>query len=246
MTIPGLSFGSAARLYDTIRPTYPQTAITWALRPVLGERPVRVLDLGAGTGLLSDVLVAAGHEVVAVEPDEQMRAVAAGNLPGVEVLSGSAEQIPLPDASVDAVVVGQAYHWFTPERALPEIRRVLRREGVFAPMWNIRDERTPWVAAFSEVVGQEGWGLDEGWPYGAVEPWFTTPELGMFEHTVPIPPAALVDLARSRSYYLTADADEQARLDRDLATLAGTHPDLAGRDVVDMPYRTCVYRMRPA
>ncbi|NUT21260.1 MAG: class I SAM-dependent methyltransferase [Hamadaea sp.] len=248
MITPGLSFGSAARLYDTIRPTYPPSAITWAL----GGKPVRVLDLGAGTGLLGAVLLAAGHEVTAVEPDEQMRAVAAARLTtaspdrAADVLAGSAEDIPLPDGSVDAVVVGQAYHWFTPERALPEIGRVLRAGGVFAPMWNIRDERTPWVSAFSAVVGNEGWGLDQGWPYAPVTPWFTEPELGIFEHTVPIPPAALVDLARSRSYYLTADAGEQARLERDLAALAGTHPDLAGRDVVDMPYRTCVYRMRPA
>ncbi|MEV6967694.1 methyltransferase domain-containing protein [Hamadaea sp. NPDC051192] len=245
MITPGLSFGSAARLYDTIRPTYPLTAITWALGAP-GDRPSRVLDLGAGTGLLSAALRAAGHEVVAVEPDDQMRAVAATRLPETEVLAGSAEDIPQPDASVDAVLVGQAYHWFTPERALPEIRRVLRDEGVFAPMWNIRDDRTPWVAAFSGIVGHEGWGLVDGWQYGPVEPWFTDLELGMFEHTVAIPPAALVDLARSRSYYLTADAGEQARLTQELTTLAGTHPDLAGRDAVDMPYRTCVYRMRPA
>jgi SAM-dependent methyltransferase len=149
MSTSALSFGSAARLYDSIRPTYPVRAVAWAI----GAKPVRVLDLGAGTGLLAGVLHAAGHEVIAVEPDEQMRTVAAERHPGTQVLAGSAEDIPLRDESVDAVVVGQAYHWFTPQDALPQIHRVLRKDGVFAAMWNIRDDRTPWVAALSGIVG---------------------------------------------------------------------------------------------
>ncbi|MFJ8441611.1 class I SAM-dependent methyltransferase [Kitasatospora griseola] len=240
MSTSALSFGSAARLYDSIRPAYPVQAVARAL----GAEPIRVLDLGAGTGLLTGVLRAAGHEVIAVEPDAQMRAVAAERLPGTQVLAGSAEDIPLPDGSVDAVVVGQAYHWFTPQDALPQIHRVLRKDGVFAPMWNIRDERTPWVAALSAVIGTEGYGLESAWQYGPVAPWFTEPELGLTEHTVTVPTDRLIDLVRSRSYYLTADAAEQARLDREVGELAATDPALAGRDSVEMPYRTCVYRMR--
>ncbi|MER5640150.1 class I SAM-dependent methyltransferase [Kitasatospora sp. NPDC002227] len=240
MSTSALSFGSAARLYDSIRPTYPLQAVTWAI----GAKPMCVLDLGAGTGLLADVLRDAGHEVIAVEPDEQMRAVAAERLPGTQILGGSAEDIPLPDESVDAVVVGQAYHWFTPEAALPQIHRVLRKDGVFAPMWNIRDDRTPWVAALSDIIGKEGYGLDSTWQYGPVAPWFSEPELGLTEHTVTVPTSRLVDLVRSRSTYLTAHATEQARFDREIGELATTDPALAGRDTVEMPYRTCVYRMR--
>ncbi|MFJ1791701.1 class I SAM-dependent methyltransferase [Kitasatospora griseola] len=240
MSTSALSFGSAARLYDSIRPAYPAQAVARAI----GAEPIRVLDLGAGTGLLTGVLRAAGHEVIAVEPDAQMRAVAAERLPGTQVLAGSAEDIPLPDGSVDAVVVGQAYHWFTPQDALPQIHRVLRKDGVFAPMWNIRDERTPWVAALSAVIGTEGYGLESAWQYGPVTPWFTEPELGLTAHTVTVPTDRLIDLVRSRSYYLTADAAEQARLDRGVGELAATDPALAGRDSVEMPYRTCVYRMR--
>jgi SAM-dependent methyltransferase len=242
MSDSALSFGSAARLYDSIRPTYPVPAIVRAL----GAEPVRVLDLGAGTGLLTSALRAAGHEVVAVEPDEQMRAVAAERHPGLRLLAGSAEEIPLPGASVDAVVVGQAYHWFTPEKALPEIHRVLREGGVFAPIWNVRDERAPWVAALSRIVGSEGYGLETAWQYGPVAPWFSEPELGLTEHAVTIPTGRLVDLVRSRSYYLTAAPAEQARLDREIGELTTTDPALAGTDSVDMPYRTCVYRMRRA
>jgi len=136
MSDPALSFGSAAHLYDSVRPPYPPNAIDWALggvglpktSAVIDDsspwaRRLSVLDLGAGTGLLTGVILAAGHDVVAVEPDEQMRAVAAERYPALSVLAGSAESIPLPDACVDAVVVGQAYHWFTPQQALPPTRR---------------------------------------------------------------------------------------------------------------------------
>ena len=259
MITPALSFGSAAHLYDSVRPSYPADAIAWALdgagrsdaSAVIDDdspaaRRLSVLDLGAGTGLLTGVLLAAGHDVVAVEPDEQMRAVAAERYSAAGVLAGSAEDIPLPDACVDAVVVGQAYHWFTPQRALPQIRRVLRGGGVFAPVWNVRDDRVPWVAALSGVVGSEGYGLEASWPYGLVAPWFTEPEQGLFEHAVPMPTARLVDLVRSRSFYLTADDATKTRLDADIAELIATHPALAGRDTIDMPYLTCAYRMRPA
>ncbi|HEY9484976.1 MAG TPA: class I SAM-dependent methyltransferase [Micromonosporaceae bacterium] len=259
MIIPALSFGSAAHLYDSVRPTYPADAVAWALggagwseAPGViddnspSKRQLRVLDLGAGTGLLTGVLLAAGHDVVAVEPDEQMRAVAAERYSAASVLAGSAENIPLPDASIDAVVVGQAYHWFTPQRALPQIRRVLRDGGVFAPVWNVRDDRVPWVAALSGIVGSEGYGLKTTWPYGPVTPWFTEPEQGLYEHAVPMATARLVDLVRSRSFYLTADDATKMRLDAEIAELIATDPALAGRDTIDVPYRTCVYRMCPA
>jgi SAM-dependent methyltransferase len=261
MSMSGLSFGSAAHLYDSVRPTYPAEAIAWALGgaalsevpapAVVDDNPpparqLSVLDLGAGTGLLTAVLLALGHVVVAVEPDERMRAVAAERTSAARVLAGNAEDIPLPDASVDAVVVGQAYHWFEPQRALPQIRRVLREGGVFAPVWNIRDDRVPWVAAFSDIVGKEGYGLETSWPYGPVSPWFAEPRLGLFEHVVPMPTARLMGLVRSRSFYLNADDATQTRLDAEITDLVDTNPALAGRDTIDMPYLTCVYRMRTA
>src|SRR5258706_11017369 len=99
---PGLSFGAAPDRYDELRPSYPPAALTWAL----GTGQVRVVDLGAGTGKLTRVLLALGHEVVPVEPDAQMRRRLAQRSPGVEPLEGSAESIPLPDGSVDAAVAG--------------------------------------------------------------------------------------------------------------------------------------------
>src|SRR2546421_7759509 len=126
----GLSFGPAADLYDQVRPSYPQQALVWAL----GEAPRKVVDLGAGTGILTRVIRALGHEVLPVEPDEAMRARLAASTPGTTPLAGRAEAIPAPDGSVDAVMAGQAYHWFDRDPAHREIARVLRPGGVFAPV----------------------------------------------------------------------------------------------------------------
>jgi hypothetical protein len=102
------------------------------------------------------------------------------------------------------------------------------------------------VAEFSRIVGAEAPGLAVTWQHGPVSPWFSGPEQGLFRHTVPMSTSRVVDLARSRSYYLTADDVEQARLEAEIGRLVTTDPALAGRDSVDVPYLTCVYRMRPA
>jgi SAM-dependent methyltransferase len=238
MSTHALSFGAAARLYDTIRPTYPDQAVAWTL----GERPLRVLDLGAGTGLLTRVLTGAGHEVVSVDPDAQMLSVLAERNPSATVLQGSAERIPLPAGAVDAVVCGQAYHWFDRQTALPEIARVLTPRGVFAPMWNLRDESVPWVGRFSEIIGSEGADLERQGGTRDFGPWFTGTEHAVFDHGVAMTAAGLLDLVRSRSYYLTAEPERQAQLEADVRELLATHPDLAGRDRLEMPYKTHVYR----
>jgi SAM-dependent methyltransferase len=135
------------------RPGYPDSAVEWALRPVRGRKVVRVLDLAAGTGRLTEALQRAGVDVIAVEPDPQMRAEMLRRVSGVAVLAGAGEDIPLPDERVDAVVIGQALHWFDQQRALPEIARVLKRGGVFAALWNGDDHRAEWVVEYSRLSG---------------------------------------------------------------------------------------------
>src|SRR5262249_10204105 len=135
------SFGSAAAEYAMHRPGYPDAAVKWALRPVRSRTVVRVLDLAAGTGRLTQALQRTDVDVIAVEPDPQMRAEMLRRVSGVAVLAGSGEAIPLPDERVDAVLVGQALHWFDQGRALPEIARVLKPGGVFAALWNSDDHR---------------------------------------------------------------------------------------------------------
>jgi ubiquinone/menaquinone biosynthesis C-methylase UbiE len=146
-----VSFGLRADAYDQHRPDYPIEAIRWALAGA--HRPVRqVLDLAAGTGKLTGGLLATGVEVVAVEPDPGMRAEFTRNHPAVELLAGTAEVIPLPDDSVDAVLVGQAFHWFDLDRSLTEMARVLRPGGVVAGVWNHDDETVDWVARLATLT----------------------------------------------------------------------------------------------
>ena len=146
----GSSFGAAAAAYAEHRPDYAQAAVRWALEPAPGPR---VLDLGAGTGKLTATLVALGADVVAVEPDPAMLAELRRALPAVRALPGSAEAIPLPDASVDAVLAGNAMHWFDMAVAGPEIARVLAPGGILAGLWNVMDDRVDWVAGLERVGG---------------------------------------------------------------------------------------------
>jgi SAM-dependent methyltransferase len=145
-----LSFGSVAADYDRYRPGPPGAALDWLIPP--GARAV--LDLAAGTGAVTRQLAGRAGRVIAVEPDERMRAVLAARCPGAEVRPGRGEDIPLPDASVDAVVISAAWHWLDPDRAGPEIARVLRPGGTLGVMWVSRDVRVPWVAEFNQLARQ--------------------------------------------------------------------------------------------
>ena len=147
----GSSFGAAAAAYAEHRPDYAEAAVRWALEPVRDRAGVRVADIGAGTGKLTATLVRLGADVTAVEPDRQMLAELRRAMPAVRSVPGSAEEIPLPDASVDAALAGQAMHWFDLDRAMPEIARVLTPGGVFAGLWNVDDDRVGWVAALAEI-----------------------------------------------------------------------------------------------
>ncbi len=144
----GSSFGGAAAAYAEHRPDYAQDAVRWALKPAPGPR---VLDLGAGTGKLTATLVALGADVTAVDPDPAMLAELRRLLPEVRAMAGSAEAIPLPDACVDAVVAGQALHWFDMAVAGPQIARVLVPGGILAGLWNVDDDRVDWVAGLERV-----------------------------------------------------------------------------------------------
>jgi SAM-dependent methyltransferase len=235
-----LSFGSAAADYDRHRPSYPVAALRWAL----GETPRRVVELGAGTGILTRALRSLGHDVVPVEPDAAMRAQLEASTPGVTALPGTAEAIPLPDGSVDAVVAGQAYRWFDRAQAHPEIARVLRPGGIFAPVWNRRDESVPWVAALSAVAddARGGRGVRDDVPeLVSFGPRFAPLERAQFGHTVRTTFEGVVELIKTRSYYLTADAARRAEVEAAVRDLAVRFPELAGGEF-ELPYRTIVYR----
>jgi SAM-dependent methyltransferase len=232
-----LSFGAAAEDYDRHRPGYPIEAVVWATPTA----PARVVDLGAGTGILTRALVAAGHEALPVEPDEGLRAQFARSTGGRPVLAGSAEEIPVPDSSVDGVVAGQAYHWFDRERAHWEIARVLRPGGVFAALWNIRDESVPWVAELTAIAdAARGYrGADDHTP-GSFGPQFGPLERAEFAHATTHTAGSLVELMKTRSWYRTATPRRRIAVEQAVIDLVARH--LNGRDEFALPYLTVAFR----
>jgi SAM-dependent methyltransferase len=219
-----LSFDRVADVYERSRPQYAPDALAW-----LAERlPLRrVLDLGAGTGKLTRQLVALGADVVAVEPGDEMRAVLHRVLPGVEALSGSAEAIPLPDASVDVVTAGQAFHWFRTSEALPEIHRVLRPGGGFAFMWNHWDDEDPLLRSLNDLVD----GLRGDHPERDVQrdelyasPLFRTDEARDFRHAEELPPEIVVERVSSVSAVSAADPGVRERALAEVRRLVGEAP----------------------
>ena len=234
-----LSFGAQASAYERGRPSYPPEAVDWLLATGTGQ-PVRdVLDLGAGTGKLTSRLVERGLRVVAVDPITEMLDVLRESLPDTPALLGSAEQIPLDDDSVDAVLVAQAWHWFDPERAIAEVVRVLRPGGRLGLLWNVRDERLGWVKDFGRIVGRE-----HDWADATVDlpDPFIDVQTHQVEWTNYITPQALIDYVASRSYCITSPADVRTRTLDDVRQLLASHPALAGSQGIALPYVTVCAR----
>lgn len=232
------SFGSVAQTYDRARASYPQAAVEWVLEPVQDRTGIRVLDLGAGTGRLTTILLGMGVEVVAVEPDEAMRALVPA---GALSLAGTAEQVPLSDQSVDAVLVGQAWHWFDHQQALAQVRRVLRPGGVLGLLWNVFDDTVPWVAELVAAASAEDRlsAMDDELPYEG-EP---VPVRREFPHGQAMTRDLLVENLASRSgTVLLAPGARKDLLQR--------VSDLAPADAFEVPWvcdtwRACTRDLRP-
>ena len=214
------SFGATAAQYAQYRPGYAEAAINWCLEPVSDSQPMRVVDLGAGTGILTGALVRRGADVVAVEPDPGMLAELRRRLPEVRALEGSAEALPLPDQSVDAVLCGQAMHWFDLDRALPEIGRVLRTGGVLAGLWNMDDNRVGWVAELAEITKSgatlSGWRQapdveSEEYVLHAGSEWFTPMEEREFDNKELRTADSLAAVIATTSRFLLMEEAERAR-----------------------------------
>jgi SAM-dependent methyltransferase len=229
-----LSFGSAAALYDSARPSYPAEAARW----ILGDEPVRVADMGAGTGIFSRVLAGLGHEVVAVEPDPGMRAAMLAHDPAFEVVEGSGEAIPLPDRSVDAVTAAQSFHWFDNAAAHAEIARVLRPGGHLGVVWNVRDESLDWVAELGRTAGlEDGTRNPDHLEPITLPAAFAPAERGVFPHTTTLTRDQLLLVVQSRSQYIIATDDEKAEMKAAVGRIADGLPD-----TFELPYVAVAFR----
>jgi SAM-dependent methyltransferase len=249
-----LGFEANAEAYERARPSYPAEAVALIVgRGRLGPGR-RVLDLAAGTGKLTRLLVPTGADVIAVEPVPGMRAQLERLPERIEVLDGTAEHLPLDADSVDAVTVAQAFHWFDSMAALAEIRRVLRHAGHLFLVWNTRDRDHDWVRQFGDLLLD---GPDMERPYDsyyevdyaaivAEAGGFTSTELWTHAWEQPCDEDLLVERAASVSVVGALPEDRRAAaLDR-VRELARTHPDLAGRAWFGFPYVTRVWWCRAA
>lgn len=229
------SFGAFADAYDRGRPSYPPEAVAW----MTGSDKI-VLELGAGTGKLTRLLVDLGHGVYATDVDDDMLAVLRANLPDVPTAAAPAEEIPMPDHCVEVVVCAQAFHWFDFDKALAEISRVLVPGGTLALVWNERDERIPWVRRLGELIGS-GEQLRDPSDLLTESELFTDLETAEFKYWQQLDGDGLIDLVTSRSAYATAD---EATRSEKLARVRAFYDEFnRGVDGLLLPYVTRCFKV---
>ena len=236
-------FAAGAANYVSGRPEYPPEIETWLNEELGLDSGKTVLDLGAGTGKFSRSLLATGAKVIAVEPVPAMLEQLVRQYPEVEPRSGTAEAIPLGDASVDAVVCAQCFHWFATPEALHEIHRVLKPGSALGLVWNVRDNSVEWVAALTRIMKP----LEGDTPRYHSQKWravFPAEGFGPLRekrfpnrHTAD-PDQVIVDRILSVSFIAALPSDEQERVKAELRKVISTSPELAGKSEVTFPYET--------
>lgn len=239
-------YKTAADTYVRGRPDYPPQVADWLTRTLGLDAETAVVDLGAGTGKFTGQLIATGAQVIAVEPVPQMLEKLAAAFPDVLAVSGTAMDLPLPDASVDVVMCAQAFHWFASGEALTEIARVLKPGGKLGLVWNLRDTRVNWVPRLDAIVNAlEGdtprfytgdW--RRAFPHAAFGPL----QEQQFSHGhTGSPEDVIFNRVRSTSFVAALSAVERARVDEQIRALIADEPELRGQDVVTVPYVTAAF-----
>jgi SAM-dependent methyltransferase len=234
-TDPSRSFGSVADAYDRARPSYPLEAAEW----MVGRHPSTVVEVGAGTGKFTDLLVRLGHDVLATDPDDAMLAHLRLRHPDLRVATAPAEAVPAATRSVDTVVAAQAFHWFDTEAALREAARMLKPEGRIALVWNQPDTRIPWVRRLASIIGRQEHDVDPTDVLVASKR-FGYVEEATFRHWQPLRRQELRELVLSRSNVATMDPMAQDRLLRKVDELFDEYD--RGPDGLLLPYVTQCYR----
>ncbi|NWD04843.1 class I SAM-dependent methyltransferase [Pseudomonas gingeri] len=242
-----VGFSTEAKTYAQGRPDYPVELQSW-LGDSLGiAANGQAIDLGAGTGKFTRLLVATGATVTAIEPVEAMRAELVARLPAVRALSGTAEAMPLESGVADTLLCAQAFHWFAHEAALAEIHRVLKPGGRLGLVWNVRDESVDWVAAITRIItpyeGDTPRFHTGAWRKPFTGRYFSAPELSCLGYThVGTAREVIIDRFMSVSFIAALPPAEKAQVGGQLQELIDTHPALRGRESIAFPYRTEAYR----
>jgi len=247
-------FGAEAAAYDRGRPSYPQAAVDW-LASMLRIRPSsRVADLAAGTGKLTELLASHGCDLVAVEPVEAMRDQLRARLPDTPLVAGVAEAMPFAPASLDAVTVAQAFHWFNPDQAMRELARVIRPGGRLGLIWNARDRGVDWVdrvwTVMDRVERQAPWrDHGQGGPRGAPRwgervlagrPGWSPWTEATFYHVQRLTHDQVIDRIRSVSHIAALPPARQGAVLHKIARILHGHPDTRDSTIVSIGYRVDV------
>jgi len=246
-----LGFQAGTDAYVRGRPEFPDAALDW-LQADLDLGPGKtVIDLGAGTGKFTRLLVRTGAEVIAVEPVPAMRERLRHDLPGVALFAGRAQQIPLPPTHADSVVCAQAFHWFADLESLAEIRRVLKPGGTLGLIWNLRDETVEWVAALTRIMspyeGDAPRYYKNEWRRVFPAHGFSALQEHVFRHAhVGQPEQVILDRVSSVSFIAALDETTRRSVLDEVRLLIDATPALANKIEVSVPYETRAFSCRKA
>jgi len=233
--------------YEAARPSYPPDAVAWFVENLRIAPGATVVDLAAGTGKLTRLLVPAGASLIAAEPVAGMRATFRAVLPNVPIIATTAEQLPFRDGSLDAVTIAQAFHWFDEDRAIAALARAVRVGGRVGLVWNARDRSVPWVndvwAIMDRVEKRAPWRDHENWRDSALRdrPGFGPLNAAEFRHEQTVTPAAMVQRVASVSHVAVLPHAEREAVLEEVRNVLRSDPATRGRDQLQVPYRVDCY-----
>ncbi|MCD4849323.1 class I SAM-dependent methyltransferase [Arthrobacter sp. AK01] len=232
----GQSFQDGGEHYDRVRPGYPADSLTW----LLPDRAETAADIGAGTGKFTALLLERGLEVAAVDPSTDMLEQLRKRYPQVSAVEGTAEATGLADSAFDVVSVAQAWHWCDPLPASTEISRILRPQGILGLIWNQLDTSVPWVHRLSRIM--HAGDVHKPGFRPAIGPEFAGLQSNLTAWADPTTPEEIMELTKSRSYYLRANEATRAKVMGNLEWYLYDHLAHAPGGTVQLPYVTQTWR----